>query len=224
MSVKSSLAIAFLLSVLCAGPCWGQTSDCDSDTNGACCICNSAGHCQTETPFNVCKCRCHSVGSSCTSSGVCAVGGVCKFAPRLTPQALAQTPWATSPRIVNQLVEHSVVPSPDLIYDQVMIAELKAGRVGHHGVVLDPQQQRKYREWWDLDDNSSPDKAHLRIWLDEDGVWKLASDVHQSKVRLPVTETVDFFEDHWEQVNAKGRFSGQVEPYTASDLAQPTGK
>jgi hypothetical protein len=53
-------------------------------------------------------------------------------------------------KIVEQLAEHSVLPSPGVIYDRIMIAELKKGPVGHQGVVLDPQLQRKYREWWDL--------------------------------------------------------------------------
>lgn len=218
MAVKSSLAIAFLLSVLCAGLCWGQDT-CNSDTDNVCCDCSfpMVGTCIKRAAGAGCKCRCYSLVFYCTSSGPC-VNGSCQLGPRLTPQALAQTPWATTPRIVEQLAEHSVLPSPGVIYDQVIIAELKAGRVGHHGGVRDPQLQKKYREWWDLDDNSTPNQAHLRIWLDENRVWTFASDVHESKVRLPVTETVDFFEDHWEQVNAKGRFSGRVEPYTTSEL------
>src|SRR5271166_3049247 len=216
MAVKSSLAIAFLLSVLCAGLCWADR--CDSDTDGVCCDCNGSAVCIKRGPGAGCRCRCYSLTVGlCESSGPC-VNGSCQLALRLTPQALLQTPWATTPRIVEQLAEHSVLPSPDVIYDQIIIAELKAGRVGHHGVVLDLQHQKKYREWWDLDDNTIPNKAHLTIWLDENGVWNFASDAPESKVRLAVTETVDFLEDHWEQVNAKGRFSGKVEPYTTSVL------
>jgi hypothetical protein len=215
--VKFSLAVAFLLSVLCAGLCWGQDK-CNSDTDGVCCDCSvpMVGNCIKRAGGNGCKCMCYSLIFYCTSSGMCTNGHCAQVATRVTPETIARTPWATSPKIVEQLAEHSVLPSPDVIYDQVMIAELKAGRVGHHGVVIDPQLQRKYREWWNLNDNSLPNEAHLTIWLDENGVWKFASDVDESKVRLPITETVDLFEDHWEQTNSKGRFSGNVEPYTTS--------
>ena len=220
MTVKGSLAIGFLLSVLCSGLCRGQ-STCDSDTDHVCCDCSvpMVGNCIKRGSSTAgCKCTCYSLIFYCTSSGTCVHGACSQASIRVTPQTLAQTPWATSPKIIEQLAEHSVLPSPGVIYDQIIIAELKKGPVGHHGVVLDPQLQKKYREWWDLDDHSIPNQARVTIWLDENGMWTFASDVHESKVRLPITETVDLFEDHWEQTNAKGRFSGNVEPYTTSGL------
>jgi hypothetical protein len=128
-----------------------------------------------------------------------------------------QFPWITTPKIVRALAEHSVLPHPDFLYDVVVGSELKGGPNGHHGVVADPTQKSNYRQWFDLDDDIAARQSHLRIWLDEKGVWKKASDTHESTIRLPVAETVDFFEDHWEQVNPNGRFSGQVEAYSVNE-------
>jgi hypothetical protein len=43
-------------------------------------------------------------------------------------------------------------------------------------------------------------------------------------MRLPVTETITFYADHWEQVNANGVFTDKVEAYvTHSEKANPVG-
>jgi hypothetical protein len=105
------------------------------------------------------------------------------------------------------------MPAPAILYDSVITAELKKGPIGHTGVVGDPERKATYVEWWDVVDDVANHHSRLTLWLDEHGVWQSTSDIRESETRLPVTETVDLFEDHWEQTNANGKFSGRVKPF-----------
>ena len=170
-----------------------------------------------------CKSLCRVVAFTCTQSGLC-VNSSCVQAPvRNTPGMLATIPWATSPGIASQLAANSTLPNPALLYDVILNTELRAGPVGHHGFVIDPKQMGQkptYVEWFNLQDDSVTHHSQLTIWLDTKRIWTKGSDVHMSNVRLPVAETVDFYEDHWEQTTPKGTFSGRVEPFPSPDQTQ----
>jgi hypothetical protein len=139
---------------------------------------------------------------------------------RTTPQILAHIPWTTSPWITSQLAKNSTLPNPGLLYDVIINAELETGPVGHSGVIGDPTQKSKYSIWWDLHDNPDTHQSRLRIWLDEEGISQSIQDVEMNPVRLPIAETVNFYEDHWEQTTARGTFSGKVEPFPSPAQAR----
>jgi hypothetical protein len=185
---------------------------CNSDTGGKCCECTL--FLQGEQHDQTCTCECYSLILYCTTNSTkdkC-LHNRCALA-RTSAETMAQYPWITMPRIVRSLSEHSVLPHPMMIYDLVQTAELKTGPVSHRGVVADPEQKQKYVEWWDADDDVTTNQSHLKMWLDTNGVWKSTADVHHSSIRLPVVETVDLYQDHWTQTNAKGTFTGPIEPF-----------
>ena len=207
------------LLLVCAAPTvWAQNT-CDS-SDGKCCDCSFVT-CITHKGDNTnCKCTCYSLIVYCTSDGRCANNTCAQTPVRTTPEILAHIPWTTSPWIASQLAKNSTLPNPGLLYDVIINAELKTGPVGHSGVIGDPTQKSKYSIWWDLNDNSDTHQSRLRIWLDEAGVWQSTEDVEMSPVRLPIAETVNFYEDHWEQTTAKGTFSGKVEPFPSPAQAR----
>jgi hypothetical protein len=133
---------------------------------------------------------------------------------------LAHIPWTTSPGIVGQLAGNSTLPNAGILYDVIINDELRTGPVGHHGLVADPTKKSNYVEWFNLEDNPDTHHSQLTIWLDTRGVWTKGSDVHMSPVRLPIAETVNFYEDHWEQTTVKGTFSGKVEPFPSPAQAR----
>ena len=143
-----------------------------------------------------------------------------KFSPRTTPEILAHIPWTTSPWIARKLAANSTLPTPDILYDVIINEELKTGPVGHSGVMGDPTRESAYNIWWDLNDNPDTHQSRLRIWLDEKGIWQSIQDVETNSVKLPVAESANFYEDHWEQTTAKGTFSGKVEPFPSPTQAR----
>lgn len=222
--------LVWLLPLLLWGvsPVWAIK--CDSDTAGHCCDCSFPilGSCFVHTGNEGFKCRCDTVVFGCSSSGEC-VNGSCKLLPttltatestvrranRLTPETLSGIPWATTLWIDKDLAANSTLPNPELLYQFIINTELRNGPIGHHGYVIDPEKKLDYLEWFDLEDNVETHHTHLTIWLDSatHPVWQLGSDTHESPLRLPVAETVDFYPDHWKQTNAKGTFTGKVEPF-----------
>ena len=207
------------LLLVCAAPTvWAQNT-CDS-SDGKCCDCSFVT-CITHKGDNTnCKCTCYSLIIYCTSDGRCANNTCAQTPVRTTPEILAHIPWTTSPWIASQLAKNSTLPNPGLLYDVIINDELRTGPVGHRGDVVDPTKKSNYVEWFNLEDNPATHHSQLTIWLDTERVWTKGSDVHMSPVRLPIAETVNFYEDHWEQTTAKGTFSGKVEPFPSPGQAQ----
>jgi hypothetical protein len=63
-----------------------------------------------------------------------------------------------------------------------------------------------------ITDDEKTGHTELLLFYDADNVWKADEDIHHSPVRIPVTEKVILYADHWEQVNANGTFTGKVGP------------
>ncbi|MGH9529750.1 MAG: hypothetical protein ACRD2S_07520 [Terriglobales bacterium] len=209
------LAGAFLVSV----PAAQALDHCDGSDGQGCCDCTFpiVGTCIKHKGTNTnCKCTCDMANMFCASGGGPCNNNACAEAPvRNTPATMARMPWTNSPKLTIELAASSTLPTPYLFYDLVLTDELRAGPAGHHGGLSDPAHKSNYVIWYNLEDNIIPGQAQLTVWVDTEGIWKQGSDTHMSPVRLPITETVSFYEDHWSQTNAKGTFSGKVEPFSA---------
>jgi hypothetical protein len=53
--------------------------------------------------------------------------------------------------------------------------------------------------------------SELVLYYDPDTKWTSSGDMEDNPTLVPVTETVKFYSDHWEQVNTNGTFTGKVE-------------
>jgi hypothetical protein len=184
---------------------------------GKCCDCTGMfGNCiTTGNPPNTCECHCDSIIFCFGSGGPC-TNGVCKLAPMSVQATIQNFPWITTPGIVRALAKDSVMPSGLLMYDSMQSMELKVGGGVHKGIltrkVADALSDEKIvgAQWFLLTDDENTGHTELLLYYDANNVWKADEDIHHSPIRIPVTERVIFYSDHWEQVNAKGTFTGKV--------------
>lgn len=130
--------------------------------------------------------------------------------PSKVLSTLEAFPWVMNSTIVKDLTKNSVVPDPQLVYWWAKISELE--RPGHNisGEVA-PHGDVKADLFFQFSDDLEAKHSQLVIYVDENRTWKSTTDMHHSPVRLPVTEKVDFYPDHWEQTNAQGTFKSSVE-------------
>lgn len=179
---------------------------CSAD-NGNCCVC-VGGDCQSRA--GSCHCSCVGIGVFCHADNKpCAPP--CPLAQAITPGALITFPWLATPRIAAELAKNSVVPDAGFVYFMVQATVLTSGTSSHAAFVGDPKQKKNDARWFNIENDEATRHSEVKIYYDADRVWETTDDMHHSKVRLPVTETVNFYEDHWEQVNANGKFTGKVE-------------
>lgn len=131
----------------------------------------------------------------------------------INTQGLQSFPWLGTPRIAQALAEHSVVPFAGEVYLAVQSSLLIEGPRGSGGGVLglaklDPSL--KGYVWSKIVVDAKAKKTTLTLYHDPQGFWHTSGEMRDDPGRVPVTETVIFYSDHWEQINAKGIFTGHV--------------
>jgi hypothetical protein len=201
-----------------------------------CTDCNqTTGECLP--PENYCDCSCFSRVVNgvrhCTATGACGGHEICPVAYPPNPQTLVNYPWLANTGLAKELASHSVMPNAAEILDEVRTVQLKEGSVSiRRGYVQDtgyrfqgkspvPAENRtKGTQWWQLASDDGQKMQVLTMWDDPELKWNTTADIHHSKVRLPITETITFYSDHWEQVNANGKSSHELAAYTPPGVKQ----
>jgi hypothetical protein len=142
--------------------------------------------------------------------------------PKSIIENIKTYPWIATEHIVSALSEHSVMPSAELLYDSIQSDQLKLGNGRHLGLLVQKFANAasengdiKGIQWFEVDDDPRTGHMWVKFYYDVDSVWKIADDIHHSSIRIPVTERVDFYRDHWEQTNKKGKFTGVVDSLEA---------
>jgi hypothetical protein len=211
-------------------------------------VCGCAVHgLQSTNPFlrtptkGACNCNCLSFIQNgmrvCHASGPCGPHEICTQPPPVTVQTIMTYPWLAAAGIVKELASHSTMPNAREIFDVVRTVQLtegsnsiRRGYVQDSGYRMDGNaptiatNKTKGTQWWQLASDDSQKTQVLTLWDDPDLKWITTGDIHHSTMRLPVTETITFYADHWEQVNANGVFTDKVEAYvTHSEKANPVG-
>jgi hypothetical protein len=177
-----------------------------------------------------CNCSCYSFVMNgvrhCTASGACGPHEICPGPPPVIAQTMMNYPWLTNVGIVKELASHSIMPNAKQIFEEVRTVQLKDGSSSiRRGYVLDTgyriegktptaaTNKTKGTQWWQLTSDDSQKIQVLTLWDDPDMKWESSADIHHSTLRLPITETITFYADHWEQRNLNGVFSDKVEAY-----------
>jgi hypothetical protein len=203
-----------------------------------CTDCNITTHmCLPPTRSN-CACDCETFTINgvlhCSATGICGEhGNLCPAKHGLNTQTMIDYPWITSVDSVKELASHSTMPNAAYIFEEVRTIQLKDGANAiRRGYVQDSgyrlnsgtpaiaASKTKGTQWWQLASDDAQKTQVLTLWDDPDLKWKTTGDIHHSTLRLPVTETITFYSDHWEQANAKGVFNHTFE---ASAQPQATG-
>jgi hypothetical protein len=135
-------------------------------------------------------------------------------------------PWLANTGIAKDLASHSTMPNAVDIFEEVRTVQLRDGSNSiRRGYAQDSGYRQdgdaptiatnktKGTQWWQLASDDSQKTQVLTLWDDPDLKWTTTGDIHHSTLRLPVTETITFYPDHWEQVNANGTFTHGVEAY-----------
>jgi hypothetical protein len=127
-------------------------------------------------------------------------------------------PWLLSRGIVDELMVHTAVPEAEArhILEELRTMQLKElERLKDVPIkgALDAAGGTT-REWFSS--MACPDR-HLeiiKIW--DDPGWKSSNEIDWT---VKATETITFYADHWEQVNANGIFFGKIAPNVAQIMA-----
>lgn len=183
-----------------------------------------------QPPKNNCSCSCFSIVHNgvrhCTATGACGGHQICPVAPPLTTQTMMNYPWLANTGAVKELASHSTMPNAADIFEEVRTVQLKEGSnairrgyVQDTGYRLDGKtptvatDKTKGTQWWQLASDDSQKTQVLTLWDDPNLTWITTGDIHHSTTRLPVTETITFYPDHWVQVNANGTFAHTIDAY-----------
>lgn len=127
-------------------------------------------------------------------------------------------PWLFSPGIVDELMVHTAVPGAGarFLFEELRTVQLKElARLKDVPVrtALDGDGGG-WGEWfgWMV----CPDRhvEIFKIWNDPG--WQSSDEIDWTVV---ATETITFYPDHWEQVNANGIFFGKIAPQVAPSVA-----
>jgi hypothetical protein len=195
-----------------------QCTDCNQQTKT----------CLPPKAYCACSCFSHVINGVryCTASGACGGHQICPSPPPLTTQTMMNFPWLANTGIAKELATHSTMPNAMEIFEEVRAVQLRDGansiRRGYaqdSGYRLDgdaptvASNKTKGTQWWQLTSDDSQKTQVLTLWDDPDLKWITTGDIHHSKLRLPVTETITFYPDHWQQVNANGVFTHSVEAF-----------
>ena len=128
----------------------------------------------------------------------------------ITAADLATFPWLATPKIGQALAQNSAMPGPHLVFFVIQATELINGAGSQdEGLITDPTV--KGVEWFKISDDRASGYSELVLYYDPDTKWISTGDMEDNPTLVPVTETVKFYSDHWEQVNANGTFTGKVE-------------
>lgn len=218
IKVANICALLFLGLALTSFAVAQQCTDCNQQTM----LC--------QPPKNNCSCSCfsHVINGvrHCTATGACGPHEICPVGPPLTTQTMTNYPWLANTGIVKELASHSTMPNATDIFEEVRTVQLKEGSNAiRRGYVQDSgyrlnsktptvaTDKTRGTQWWQLTSDESQKTQVLTLWDDPDLKWITTGDIHHSSTRLPVTETITFYPDHWEQVNANGTFTHPVEAY-----------
>jgi hypothetical protein len=131
-------------------------------------------------------------------------------------------PWLLNPGIVDELMVHTAVPGAEarVIFELVRTTQLKQlERLKDEPIKtrLDGGGGTAEGEWFS--EMVCPDHHFeiIKIWNDPG--WTSSNEIDWT---VKATETVTFYADHWEQVNANGIFIGKIEPYVVQSIALKT--
>jgi hypothetical protein len=127
-----------------------------------------------------------------------------------TPDSL-RLPWLLSPGVVDQLMVHTAVPDAEAraIFETVrtwQLKELKRLKDTPTKTRLDGGGATK-GEWFSEMVCADRHFEIIKIWNDPG--WTSSNQIDWM---VKATETVTFYADHWEQVNANGIFFGKIAP------------
>ncbi len=118
-------------------------------------------------------------------------------------------PWLFSPQIVDDLIVHTAVPEATarIIFEETRKYQLKELERLKNVPVRTALDGDGYgdSDWFSY--MMFPDRhvEIFKIWNDPG--WQTSNDIDWT---VTATETITFYSDHWEQVNANGIFFGKI--------------
>jgi hypothetical protein len=120
-------------------------------------------------------------------------------------------PWLLSPGIVDQLMVHTAVPeeAAKTIFEVVrttQLEQLERLKDAPIKTALDGGGGTR-NEWFSEMVCADRHFEIIKVWNDPG--WTSSSEIDWT---VKATETVTFYADHWEQVNANGIFFGKIAP------------
>lgn len=132
----------------------------------------------------------------------------------ISTHSLLSLPWLGTPGIVTSLSEHSVLPFAASLFYYVQADQLIQGPKSGGGLLqlnrIEPSA--KGFLWTKIIVDTEIEKTTLTVYYDPNELYHSSGELKHNPGRVPVTETVVFFSDHWEQRNVNGTFTGRVGP------------
>ncbi len=128
-------------------------------------------------------------------------------------------PWLLSSGIVDELMVNTAVPEAQarLIFEKLQTSHLKQLerlKDSPNKTAFDGAGGAWGPVWFSYMACLDHHFEILKMW--KDSGWQDSNDIDWS---VKATETITFYADHWEQVNASGIFVGKIAPYVAPSVA-----
>jgi hypothetical protein len=217
--MRTMLMLAAFVMVITAG-LWAVDS-CPDASKGLCCDCTSFVGGTCKEGFYNCACRCTEAMGFCINSGGPCSQGNCQLVPAgITPDILSRFPWMATDGIVEALAKNSVMPDAWTVYDFIQSQALKKGPKYLSGLVMpratDPKLKVKGPQWFGVISDDAERVTRVTLYYDPENKYHRWAEIHHANPSVTPTETVTFYLDRWEQVNANGTFKGKVDAFSKS--------